>query len=103
MISGTLLFLFQMLWSHERTRRWELFGASKFVKAVSNKKLNGPTKMVWFIETFILVFTAYGLAYVVPQVSLITLSMFYGEFLSLLIRFRSKGWGVWELLCDLMM
>ena len=58
-----------MIWSHERTRRWQLFGPSQLVKTLSNPKLNGPTKLVWFIETFLLVFTAYGLAYVVPQVT----------------------------------
>ena len=58
-----------MIWSHERTRRWQMFGPSQLVKTLSNPKLNGPTKLVWFIETFLLVFTAYGLAYVVPQVT----------------------------------
>ena len=59
----------QMLWSHERTRRWIVFGASRFVRLVSNDKFNGPTKLIWFVETFLIVFSAYGLAYVVPQVS----------------------------------
>lgn len=61
----------KMIWSHERTRRWQMFGPSQLVKTLSNPKLNGPTKLVWFIETFLLVFTAYGLAYVVPQVNML--------------------------------
>lgn len=61
----------KMIWSHERTRRWDLIGASSFVKSLSNHKLNGPTKLVWFLETFLLVFSACGLAYVVPQVNML--------------------------------
>lgn len=61
-----------------------MLGASKFVKAVSNTKLNGPTKLVWFIETFLLVFTAYGLAYVVPQVNISDTSVISTPFIRLL-------------------
>lgn len=63
-----------MLWSHERTRRWTVFGASGFARFVSNDKFNGPTKFIWFVETFLIVFSAYGLAYVVPQVRVLKVS-----------------------------
>lgn len=50
-----------MFWHNDRS-------PSKFALLISNERLNGPNKFVWFIETVVLVGTSYLLAYLVPQV-----------------------------------
>eukprot|EP00794_Sanderia_malayensis_P003441 gene3441-3936_t len=61
----------KMIWSHERVHSWRLFGPSAFVTKVSNHRLNGPSALVWFLETFLIVYSAFGLAYVVPQINML--------------------------------
>ncbi|XP_057293115.1 sodium-coupled neutral amino acid transporter 5-like [Hydractinia symbiolongicarpus] len=54
----------KMFWHNDRS-------PSKFALLISNERLNGPNKFVWFIETVVLVGTSYLLAYLVPQVNMV--------------------------------
>ncbi|XP_047136158.1 sodium-coupled neutral amino acid transporter 5 isoform X1 [Hydra vulgaris] len=45
--------------------------ASRFIFIISNERLSGPNKVVWFLETVLIVGTSYILAYFVPQVNMI--------------------------------
>lgn len=50
-----------MIWKPEST-------TPRFLLRFSNALLNGPNKLVWFIETLFLVGTSFLIAYLVPQV-----------------------------------
>ena len=55
------LLLFQIFWHPNEP-------TSRYLLRISNVSLTGPNKIVWFIESLILVGTSFLLAYLVPQV-----------------------------------
>jgi len=54
----------KMIWHADTT-------PSKLIILISDNRVKGPNKLVWFIETILMVGTSYLLAYLIPQVNMI--------------------------------